>query len=86
VTGRTMTAETSKSARSAVEEALRSPDIPSLANNEIGRLLGVSGHCVGECRRLLEAHGEIESVYRRLGRRGCVDVRRIGPGRRGDNE
>jgi hypothetical protein len=58
----------SKSVRGAVEDALRSPDIPSLANNEIGRLLGVSGHCVGECRRLLEARGEIVSVDRRLGR------------------
>ena len=79
-----MTAQTSKSVRGAVEDALRSPDIPGLANNEIGRLLGVSGHCVGKCRRLLEARGEIVQVDRRLGRRGCfVDVRRIGPGRRG---
>jgi hypothetical protein len=71
----------SKSVRGAVEDALRS--IPGLADNEIARLLGVSGHFVGACRKLLEARGEIESVDCRLGRRGCVDVRRIGPGRRG---
>jgi hypothetical protein len=74
-----MTAQASKFVRGSVEGALRSPGIPTLADNEIGRLLGASGHFVGWCRRRLEARGEIEAVDRRLDRRGClVDVRRIG--------
>jgi len=65
--------------RQVVEEALRSPDIPTLADNEIARLLGVSGRFVGCCRRLLETSGDILAVDRRLGRNGSViDVRRIG--------
>jgi hypothetical protein len=74
-----MTVRASRFVRRAVEDALRSPGVPTLADNEIGRLLGASGHFVGWCRRHLEACGEIKAVDRRLDRRGCfVDVRRIG--------
>jgi hypothetical protein len=81
-----MTVQASKFVRGAVENALRSPDVRTLADNEIGRLLGASGHFVGWCRRRLEACGEIEAVDRRLDRRGClVDVRRIGKWRGEDS-
>ncbi len=64
--------------RERIEGALRSTDIPQLADTEIGRLLGVSGHAVGTHRRLMEARGEIPAVDYRLGGRGFVDVTRIG--------
>ena len=65
--------------RAMVEDALRcSSDVPQLADCEIGRLLGVSGCMVGQCRRRLEVRGEIPAVDYRLGRRGFVDVRQIG--------
>jgi hypothetical protein len=71
-----------QSARAVVEDALQSRDIPQLADNEIGRLLGVTGVTVGKYRRRMENRGEISPVSRRVSRRGSlVDVRRIGRSR-----
>jgi hypothetical protein len=61
-----------------VEEALLSGEAPKLADAEIGRLLGVSGWVVGKYRRRLEVRGEITPVDIRIGRRGYIDVRRLG--------
>jgi hypothetical protein len=70
--------------RAAAERALLSGDFVDLSNNEIGRMLGVGGRCVGTWRRRMEALGLIPRVTVRLGRRGYIDVRgRLREGRAG---
>jgi hypothetical protein len=60
--------------RAAAEWALLSGDFVDLSNNELGRLLGVGGRCVGTWRRRMEDRGLIPHVTVRLGRRGYIDV------------
>ena len=70
--------------RNTVEDALRSHDMRRLADNEIARVLSVSGWLVGQCRKHLEAGGEIPVVDFRLSHLGSlIDVRKIGKGGRG---
>jgi len=58
-----------------VGDAFSSCGIAELSNNEVGRLLGMSGWVVGKWRRRLEQCGSIPHITYRLGRRGYVDVR-----------
>jgi DNA-binding GntR family transcriptional regulator len=64
--------------RAMIERELRSPDVPTLSNNEISRLLGVGVVTVRRVRRDLEARGAIPKVLWRLARHGnFVDVARL---------
>ena len=64
--------------RTVIENALRAPDGPILANNELSRLLGASVFAVRQVRRKLESAGLIQRVYRRMSRRGYyIDVSRL---------
>ena len=61
-----------------IEAAFRIPDVPTLSNNEIGRLLGVHVSSVRSVRRKLESVGVIPRVNLRLSRHGnFVNVVRV---------
>ena len=64
--------------RAMLERDLRSPDVPTLSNNEISRLLGVGVVTVWRVRRDLEARGAIPKVLLRMARHGnFVNVARL---------
>ena len=64
--------------RAMLERDLRSPDVPTLSNNEISRLLGVGVVTVRRVRRDLEARGAIPKVLLRMARHGnFVNVARL---------
>lgn len=64
--------------RGKIEAAFRTPDIPSLSNNEIAGLLKVCVESVRTVRRHLESSGEIPIMNCRLGRHGnLIDVSRV---------
>ena len=64
--------------RAMLERDLRSPDVPTLSNNEISRLLGVCVVTVRRVRRDLEARGAIPKVLLRMARHGnFVNVARL---------
>ena len=64
--------------RKMVQDAFRTPDIPTLSNNEIARLLAVGDGLVRAIRRSMERAGEIPVVNYRVSRHGnLVDVTRV---------
>ena len=64
--------------RKMVQDAFRTPDVPTLSNNEIARLLSVGDDLVRAIRRSMERAGEIPVVNYRVSRHGnLVDVTRV---------
>ncbi len=67
-----------KPCRAMIEAAFRTPDVPTLSNNQVARLLGVDAGSVRAVRRRLESSGEIPVTTYRLGLRGFyTDVTRV---------
>jgi len=64
--------------RAVIEQALRTPDVAALSNNEIHRRLRVDIGMVRATRRRLESCGDIPHVLQRVARHGnLVDVSRV---------